>query len=193
MLDFHLAYAFVRIREGRRYMKLKLNKLYAALKWCRSDVALLTFVWSVGMILGICTGSEIDRSLFSLMLPNALDRVSIVGHFIAVFLPFLLSGFVVDIHAPKLLLPIAFFKVYSFSLVGSLIFGIYKSAGWLVSLLVQFSDILLMPVLFWYCLRNVSGKNPFPKRDTYICLFIAAVVACFDYFVVSPFFAKLSL
>ena len=164
------------------------NKLHAVIKWCRSDAALLAFLWTAGLFLGTLAAQFAGPS-FSLMRPSS--GVSIVTPLVAAAFPFLLAAFAVHIHRPKLLLFLCFCKAFCFAFCGCLIWCAYGSAGWLVRFLLMFTDICMVPVLCWFCMRHITGPIISEKRDLAVCIVIAVIVAGIDYFAVSPFLAKL--
>ncbi len=166
---------------------LKRNKLHSAALWFRSDLSLLIFVWLAGLLLGTMA-IWLDPFFFSWMRPQLSDRVSIVSSIVAAVFPFLLAALAVHINCKVLLLILAFLKTFSFAFCGFLIFHAYGSAGWLLRFLLMFTDICILPIFCWYCIRSIEKNR---VKDFTVCVFFALAVACFDCFVVSPFLAKL--
>ena len=83
-------------------------------------------------------------------------------------------------------------KVFTFAFGGFGITYTYGSAGWLVRLLLQFSDILTMPILCWFALRHITGRNAGWKRDFGICLGLEIIICCLDLWYISPFLATIT-
>ena len=156
------------------------NNLRVVTRWLRSDFSLTVLFWLAGLILG--TLVFVPDS--SLMRPGFPGRVSIVSAIVTATFPFLLAALAVHINCKKLLWMICFFKAFCFAFCGALLWSAYGSAGWLIRFLLIFTDICTLPVFFLCCIR----RN---KRDFVVCILISLSVACIDYFVVSPFLAKL--
>lgn len=151
----------------------------------------ISFCWILGLLSGTFIAAKIDTSSLSLMRWTAFGSVSIVDLFIAAVFPFLIAAYAVYINKPKLLLLLSGCKAFLFSFFAYAAWHAYGSAGWLVQPLLQFTDIFLIPVLCWFCIRHIAGTANSRRKDIGICfLFIAAVVAV-DYFMVAPFLAKL--
>ena len=81
------------------------------------------------------------------------------------------------------------FKVTSVTACSIGLQGVYGSAGWLVRLFVQFSDMLTLPVFCWLSLRG--AKKPISKTVCGAAAVWYLLVCLADYCVISPFFAGL--
>jgi hypothetical protein len=123
------------------------------------------------------------------MAPNV--HVSITGLIASVFLPFLIAAFAAYISVPQLMYPLVFLKMMLFCLCGCCIYNVYGSAGWLVRVLLQFSDCCMVPVLCWFCLRHISGSAVSLWKDFVISTVAAGIVGIIDYCLISPFLASL--
>lgn len=157
---------------------------------CKKPIFILACAWFLGLFSGVLFSMSASDSLGSTMRAAAGGCVSISGLLSAILLPLLFSAFAVYIFKPTLLIPIAFLKAFVFAFLGVGILGAYGSAGWLIRLLLMFSDILMLPLLWWYWLRAFSG----PKRrvfDTSVAAVYALLVGSIDYCVISPFLANL--
>ena len=152
----------------------------------------LTLVFSLisGLSLGIILASTLEESFLLLMRTAVSTRVSIVGLFAVSYLPFLFSAFAVYIRKPKLILIILFIKAFMFVFCGLLSAAAFPSAGWLVRILLQFSDCLLLPVLCWFAVRQTTGYGNF-KKDFSYCTALFVIAGSLDYCVVSPFLVML--
>lgn len=152
----------------------------------------LLLCWVCGCALGVLTGMNAGDIYASLMRGAVRCPVSIVGLVISVYLPFLLSAFAVYLGKSGLLYIVCFLKSWAFTLAAYGTVAAYGSAGWLVQFLLQFSDILLLWLLCWFCLRHI-GKTTAPvNRDFRICTAAVAAVCSIDYCVISPFLVGLT-
>lgn len=155
--------------------------------WCGVCTPLLALFWGAGLLLGVGLACQAGDSIFSLMRIAASRRVSIVGLFSSILLPFLLSAAAVYLHGASLLLPVSFLKAFSFGFCAVTVMKAFGSAGWLVCRLLLFSDCCLMPVLFWFWLRHIRGGRRSVKMDMRLCAILIAAVGSIDYFLISPF------
>ena len=155
-------------------------------------VVLLACSWFAGFVVGPIVALSADRSFFSLMRMMPEHPVSIVGLLVSVYLPLLLTAFAVYISCDWLLIPIAFAKSLSFSLLycgASVSFG---SGGWLLAILLFGSDFLTLGLLLWLWFRIIPGKGPVLNLFISILLVFTAV-GFLDYFFISPFILNLFL
>lgn len=153
---------------------------------------LLVTVWCAGICCGMILATRADDTYFSLMRRAAMSPVSIVGLAASAYLPFLLSAFAVYFGKHTFLYGICFVKALMFAMaaVGAeLAFG---SAGWLVRFLLQFSDILLLWLLFWFCLRHIRRESAGLRHHFGICTAAVMAVGSIDFCIISPFLAMLT-
>ena len=149
----------------------------------------LAIVWVIGLALGAVLSMQAGDRYFLLMRWAADRQVSIVGFLASAFLPFMLSALAVYISKPILLYGICFADAFLLSLCGCVAMTAFGSAGWLVRLLLQFSDCCMAPILFWFSIRCISGSSFW--KDFSLCAVISALVGSIDYCFVSPFLVML--
>lgn len=159
--------------------------------WRRACIVLLALFWCVGLFFGIYTACSFNDAFVPLMRAAVQCRVSIVGLLLILFLPFLFAAFAVYFSQPWLLLVIGFVKAFSFGFCCFAAQSCFGSAGWLVRLLLLFSDSCMLPVLCWFCVRHISGDLMAIRKDLILALALAIVVGSIDYYWVSPFLAAL--
>lgn len=116
------------------------------------------------------------------------SRVTIVGLAAVSFLPFLISAFAVSFRRFRLLPLIAFFKALLFSYVSLGIMAAYGDGGWLSCLLLMFTDVLSLPVLLLYWLRQ--SRETTQSQDL-LFLSLLVLIGSMDYFIISPIAASL--
>lgn len=151
---------------------------------------LLAFFWCLGLILGVCSSGMAGEPLLSLMRTAASGRVSIFGLLTAILLPFLLSALAVFLNQFWLFLPIAFGKAFLLSFTGYGVFAAFGSAGWLIRLLLMFSDCCSAPLLLWLWMHCVAGSRK-PLFSVSGPALLALAIGSVDFYVVSPFLAML--
>ena len=144
---------------------------------CKVSRFLLAFFWVSGLVLG-CVYFRINQAVFlPLMRTVRLDCVSIVGIAVAVFLPFLFSAFAVYIQKPILLFGICFVKAFVFAFSAYGLTVSFAELGWFVRSVLLASDLCMIPVLFWFWLRNTDGPSSLFKQN---CVFVGfcGVLVC---------------
>ena len=89
------------------------------------------------------------------------------------------------------IITVCFLKGFLFCFGAAAVSIAFGSAGWLVRLLLQFTDVCLIPVFSWLVLRHCSaGARPLQK-DAVICGAVVVLICSLDYCVVSPYLAML--
>ena len=150
-------------------------------KWC---ILALYVLLSTGC--GVCLGKLAGDPYWLLMHMAASRCVSIVGVVVCIA-PYLV---VVFLHSkPWLVCLLCGLRIFLFSAAIFAIYRTFGSAGWLISLLMCFSDLCLIPMVIWLCVRLLTvGVR---KRCLALtCTFIVAVGMIY-YCLISPFLANL--
>ena len=155
----------------------------------RRNRCLLLALW---FLWGLISGAVLSAAANSIasLIPAAVIRPgSISGLLTVVALPFLMSFFAAWIQWPWLLYPIAFFKAFLVSFLGLGVLCAYGSAGWLIRLLLLFSECCTLPLLIlcWIRLLSGQGRRLLPAASA---VFTASLIGSFDYCIVSPFLAR---
>ena len=153
----------------------------------RSSYVKMISVWIFGLVLGILFAAGAEPSFLSLMRRFLSYPVSIVILLILAVLPFLISAYAVLMKRQEIVLTVLFCKAFLFAFFGLSAHLIYGSAGWLLQPMVQFPDLLLMPMLIWFCLRTERTL----LKDHVTCLCTAVIAVLIHSFVVLPFLAQL--
>lgn len=159
--------------------------------WRRGCVLLLALFWCIGLLCGCAASRQAEAYLVPLMSAAAAHRVSIVGLLAVLLLPLLFSAFAVFISEPRLLLAAAFLKAFTFGFTAWGITVAFGMAGWLIRSLLLFSDCCMLPFLFWFWLRHISGERAAVRNDLAVCTAVAVLVGSIDFWKVSPFLALL--
>lgn len=158
--------------------------------WRKGYPVLLAFGFMLGLFAGCLIFFSAESESASWMRAAADSRVSIVGLLSVILLPFLFSAFAVFIGQPWLLLPMAFCKAVSFSMVSLGLMVSFGSAGWLMRILLMFPDLLTLPLLFFFWLRCASGEG-LKVWSCLGCLMVALAIGSMDFYIISPFLAGL--
>ena len=157
----------------------------------KSSMRFLASFWIAGLLSGIWVFAAADVSLFSLMRSSVHRSVSIVSLLLLAGLPFLFSAFAVFISCPGLIFPVVFCKGICFSFVSMGILHIFPDAGWLMWFLICFSDVIALPLLYWFwrfCFH--TNDSLFPYR----CMVTASILlltGSLEHSLIQPFLADL--
>lgn len=147
---------------------------------------ILALFWILGLFSGCVYHLNSGSATASLMCGALNGTVSIVSLLSVILLPFLLSALAVYFFKPAFLPVIAFFKACTMAFVATGLMSAYGSAGWLAQLMLMFSDLCTVPLLWLFWLRHLG--NPGRCSVTESCLFLASVcLVCFlDFYLISP-------
>ena len=180
-------------RKGRKSFNMVTNSFFSLrLRYSSGLVAgfVLSFFWLSGFALGSFASKGVAFLFSSWMRSADLGSVSIVWLFASLLLPFLFSAFAGFFHLNWLVCCIAFCKAFVFAFCACGILIAFRNAGWLVSILLFFSDFLLFPWLYFFMLRCLSGKALQWIELTLPASFVFLTVSI-DRCVISPFLASL--
>ncbi len=158
---------------------------------CMSPTYSLAICWLTGLLSGVAYGYRTDQSSLLLMRIAAFSRMSIVGLLFVLYIPLIFSLFAIYKKRPHWMIAVSFLKAFLFASCGAMLHVAFGSAGWLVRLMLQFSDICALPFFYWFCIRNITGQNDRTRLDFVICCVANAILGIFDFCVISPFLVKL--
>jgi hypothetical protein len=151
---------------------------------------ILAFCWCAGLLLGCFCAWQTGNVHSSLMRGAAERSVSIVG-LAVVCLPFLLTVFTVLFRTPWLIYPLCFGKGFGFAFVAALCAGGFGSGGWLLRVLLLFTDGFSAPLLLFLWLSILRRPNRFEAKGFVISAVGLLVAGSIDYWLVAPFLARL--
>ena len=144
---------------------------------------IFSFLWCCGLFFGALFSSECSNLFSFWMRTMDPSGVSIVWLFTALFLPFLFSAVAVYLHQSWLLFLLAFIKAFIFGLCLCGVASVCGSAGWIICVLLFFSESSLFPVLF-FC-RN-GTRFPLPVRSASLPCFVSAFSVFYRFYRGSP-------
>ncbi len=150
----------------------------------RKRALALTTLWLAGLVFGVFCAESAPELVASMVRSAAGQTPYLWSILWSACFPFLLSAFAVQI-SESLLLPVCFFKACAFGFCGHGVGLAFGSGAWLIRLLLLFSDLILIPLLFLFWLRGPS------KRALAICLTVAITVGALDRFLIAPFLVGL--
>lgn len=147
----------------------------------------LAVCWFCGLLCGIFYFWVCNDSVIPLMHRMVLCPASIVV-VLSIFIPFLLTSFLVAISEVWAIFAICFFKSFLFSFVSIGCLTTFGSGGWLLRYLLLFCDCVVLPALLWYWMWSVSA--PFRACHLATAIVFAVLIlliVALDYRIIAPF------
>ena len=169
----------------KRCFLLFSGQLYRKGEW------LLNCCWIVGWVGGIATAVYCRDCLVQMTSTVVYSHVSISGLLIAGFLPLLFSSFAVSFSESWILPIVGGVKVFSFGFCACAVGMTFGQSGWLIRMLLLFTDCFTVPAFYFFSLRHISGRTSRVRRDIAVFFAFITVVCLIDYSLVSPFLLKL--
>lgn len=147
---------------------------------------LLALSWLLGLVCGGWVFRIAGSDLPSLMLLACQGQLSIVGLLSSALLALLFSALAVYFSLPGLVLVPAFIKAFLISWFFCGIYSAFGTAGWLVCLLLMFTDLCSGVLLFAYSRRFISGERRYFPELSCLCAVLGCLTAAVDYSFVAP-------
>ena len=151
----------------------------------------LAIFWIFGLLAGSLTSRNADTMLAPTMLSAVSGSLSIFGLLTVILLPLLLTATAVFISRPGFLYPVVFLKAFLMAFTGVGLLLTLGSSGWLLRFLLMFSDMLILPPLWFLWLQIVSGRDRLALYCLLIVIFLVILAGFLDYSLVAPFLADL--
>lgn len=151
----------------------------------------LAFSWFTGLLFGMIVSLEHFPTTASLMRLAPTVQVSIVSLISAISFPLLLSATAVFCFGPWLLIPIVFAKAFGYTFVCAGVLASWGGAGWLLQLLLIFSDTLMLPVLWLFWLRACRQEGRSVLSAIIPAVSAGFLICSIDLRFISPFLTDL--
>ena len=153
----------------------------AADLWRKYAIIFLSFSWVFGLASGLLYSFCLYPRYDPLVMSALFADVTIVDIMLISVIPIVLSVLCVHCSFPVLLIPLAFFKAFSFSISSFRLLWAFGNAGWLLRFLLMFSDCALVVVLLWLWIRHINGSKLHLVKDAVTCtqvMFVVGVIDC---------------
>ena len=138
---------------------------------------------------GVLFAATAEQTYFLMMRMAGCRPVSIVGSFMAVFVPYFVSVLVVTNSKLWLAYTVIAVRLFLFTTAAYAISDCYCSAAWLIGFMFLFSDIFLIPMLIHLVIqRTVKAVN---RTRCLLCLAYVALIGIINFCAVSPLLANL--
>ena len=152
-----------------------------------------TFVsfWFCGLLFGVLFSSLSDGPLYEGIHSSLSCKVQFHCLLSALLMPLIITALSVFLSKLYILYLLAFSKALVFSFVVFTLLTTFESSAWLICWFAMFSDILLLPFLWWLWLRIFSSERKVALQLTAFSGIAILLVCSIDYFWISPFLASL--
>lgn len=165
-----------------RFLNFKLPRRSRKKTWL-----VLALIWCLGLVPGLAVGIKAGEPFWCVLREAPYGVASVMGLIGAMMFPMVLSALVLWLEQTWCLYLLAFAKAFLLACTGAGIVMAYGSAGWLVRMLLMFSDCCAAPLLLLFWASQLMGDH-----HRWIGTIPATLlVGCFDYYMVSPFLAAL--
>ena len=159
--------------------------------WRKYAIPYLACSWILGLIFGLWAVRYADFHF-----PVTEDSVyhyTPISIVTVAFLPVLMSVLAAYADKTWLLPAIGFWKAFSFAYVSYLMTSAYGSAGWLIQLLVMFSDCVSLPFLWWFLCLLLRSSQKISFSSVFPIILGAIALGVLDFKMVSPFWSTLQI
>ena len=166
-----------------------LNRLFLAdLKVYLRKLSLISlcFTWCLGYSCGFWLVSPAEPFSPSLMYALISQRGSILGLLAVNVLPFLITALFVRFRLCRLILPLAFLRAFISGYCNSCFLCAFASAGWLICLLVLFSQSCSEVLLLWYWIRNINYTGSIQRKECRSFLIASCVLSILAHYLLRP-------
>lgn len=157
--------------------------------WRKGSRNYLAFSWIAGLAAGSFAYMASGEWILPLMRSVLYAPVSIVGILCVSLFPILISAYAVFLSNSRLLLPICFVKAFLFSFASMGIWVSFASAGWLMRILLLFTDWTCLPILYWFWLRSL--KHRVGLWETILVCSLTGFLGSISFRIISPFLVRL--
>jgi hypothetical protein len=151
----------------------------------------ISFFWILGLFVGFALSYDNREVITLLMRSVKFSRMSIVSLYAVQTFPFILSSIVFYVSKPLLHIPIVVFKSVFFGFLNCSIVLLYGNAGWLVSLLIMFSELVISCLWLSFLFQKFNRNNRHIGLGLPIYIFITLVIGIVDYTCVTPLVLRL--
>lgn len=146
----------------------------------------IVLCWLFGFLSGVTLAYRCRTEYASLMCSAAPQPVSIVGLIVCALLPLALLAFAIYNRKRWMIYSICFYKSFSHFFCASAIFMQFRSAGWLVYLLMMFADTCVLVDIFLLSLLFVKNQLRCIERYMYCGAMFMLAVCGIVYCWISP-------
>ena len=154
-------------------------------------VLILAFLWLTGAWMGSALAAQNAEIWSSLVFLFGKQGISFGFQLAVLTIPVLLIWILIYRKWYLAVTVICFVRMLLFGYCARAVYEAFLSAGWLVCLLVLFSQICTMMPMFWLCLAGVQEKVSPRSWAWWSTVLLFLLIALIDRLVISPFSVSL--
>lgn len=147
--------------------------------------------WLFGLSLGCQIAHKLSQESLRMIYNITNADFSVMGLLISVFIPFVITLFIMRTGKIYFLFVLSFANALLFGFCLTALKCCFLDAGWLLSRLFLFSQSLCTCLLLWVWLRFTGDRCRAYYKLTCICLLLLIFIVLFDSLLVVPFIGTL--
>ena len=147
--------------------------------------------WYFGICLGIFNGGNVQLDFCSVVRLSLCDRVPVIWGLFSALLPYLLFFALERTWGRILLAVLSFLKAFCYSFSFLLLCRSFGSAGWLISTLCLWCEIVSTVIFYLFLTRGVGWNEKRNLLNYCVCLVATTVIVIVNHYVVIPFWSDL--
>ena len=151
----------------------------------------LACCWVSGLILGFLIAGETSAELIPLV--DSFQNRHAIRLMTVTLFPVAVSALLLYMGLPRLIPVIAFLKSFSFAYVSGLLMQNFGTAGWLIQLLMMFSDCLSLPVLWLFWHRSLKYAHSSLLNLSLPTVLATLAIGILDIRFISPILSSLQI
>ena len=153
--------------------------------------AVLALLWVAGIVAGVRFAYHNNNVSSVIVVQYSQQRASLVLLLLLQGIPLLLIGLATWRCWQICVAGLFFLRMFAFGLTAGAVYLAFSSAGWLVCVLLLFSQIATMVPLVWLTIKKVRGEfRLYSSAFVFVCV-VSVMLVIFDYYWVSPFLSLL--
>ena len=165
--------------------------LHKSIRSRKYTTTVLASSWTLGLCFGLC--SMVAGSCNAAFYDAVVLKPAFLSTLSVLLLPIVLSMLAVFTGQRWLLFPLAFLKAFAFAYVGWNVVVTFGSAGWLIRLMLMFSDCVTVPLLLWFWNRALTSEFDAIVPAAGSLVLTVFGIGMIDYGIIAPFLVNLSL
>ena len=169
----------------------KFLHLRSVIQWRKYAAFTLACCWVSGLILGFLIAGEIPAE--SIPLVDSFQNHPSIHLLTVALFPVAVSALLLYMGLRQLIPVIAFLKSFSFAYVSGLLMQNYGTAGWLIQLLMMFSDCLSLPVLWWFWFQSLKHTHSSLLNLSLPTVLATLAIGILDIRFISPILSSLQI
>lgn len=159
--------------------------------WLKKRTTFLIVFWTAGCISGILFALCADFEGSVLFSDAVRQSVTLRRILLVEMLPFIVCALAISSSEHWIIPFLGGMKGFAFCFNACAISTVFGESGWLIRSLLLFSDMLTVPLFYWFCLRYYVGDGSSLRREWPFWLIILIAIGCMDFLFVAPFLSGL--